>query len=538
VTYTVTSLTMIYILAATVSAVAALFAWNRRRACGGRWLFLMMMAATQWSVADAFQISASTLEAHIMWSKISYLGSTSVAVFLLLFTLEYTGRRRLLTPGFISALFVVPVLSVVAAFGNDVLPLTWTSVTWAPQGNNIVVFQHGPFYWGITVYSLIVTVVALAILVGFAVRSWPEHSVESFALIGCAAVTWAAAIIYDIDQAILPGIDVNVTFAVSGALLTYVMLRHGLLDLVPLARGAFIEEMGDGVLVLDDRQRVVDANPSAVHLLRAPRSDLCGLFLDEALADAPELLDAIHGASTGRGAMSTAVVISGSHVDVQVTPVRVTARTTGRLVVLRDVSGYKSIERQLQEANADLERRVTDVTELQAELHEAAVRDSLTGLYNRRYMSETLDREFSRARREGYSVGVVMIDIDHFKDVNDSRGHAAGDSLLVHLGVLLRTRTRGGDIACRYGGDEFLVVMPNADAGDAIQRAQAWCDEFAMESPQWLGGEERVTISCGVALVPDNGWTPGEVVSAADTAAYAAKAMGRNLVRQAPAQTV
>lgn len=536
--YTVTSLTLIYVLTATIAAVAALFAWNRRRANGGIWLFLMMLAATQWCVADAFQVSASTLQGHIIWAKVSYIGSTSIAVFLLLFTIEYSGGRRLLKPALITALFVPSALSVIAAFANESLPLTWTAVTWSAQHNGIVVFQHGPFYWAITVYTLIVTVAASVVIVRFALRSWVDHRVQAVALVGCATITWAAAVLYNTNQTLLPGVDVNVTFALSGAVLTYVMLRHGLLDLVPLARGAFIEEMADGVLVLDDRSRIVDANPSAAHLLSLRRDELCGADLDDALAQVPELLLAIHAASVRRDVAPASIVIAGSHIDVQVTPVRATARAAGRLVVLRDVSRYKSIERQLQESNASLHTRVDDVTKLQVELQEVAIRDSLTGLHNRRFMTETLDREFLRARREGYPVCVVMIDIDYFKDINDGHGHAAGDSILVNLGVLLATRTRGGDIACRYGGDEFVVVMPNTTPEDAVSRAEAWRDEFAQNAPGWLGTNDPVTLSCGVALTTENGLSPGEVFAAADTAVYAAKDAGRNTVCRAPEQVI
>jgi diguanylate cyclase (GGDEF)-like protein len=103
---------------------------------------------------------------------------------------------------------------------------------------------------------------------------------------------------------------------------------------------------------------------------------------------------------------------------------------------------------------------VAEIERVQAELREQAIHDSLTGVYNRRYLQETAERELARAVREDYSIGVVMIDIDRFKDVNDTHGHKTGDDLLRALAALLREQARRGDIVCRYGGDEFVGGCP------------------------------------------------------------------------------
>ncbi len=170
---------------------------------------------------------------------------------------------------------------------------------------------------------------------------------------------------------------------------------------------------------------------------------------------------------------------------------------------------------------------------LQKELEEQAIRDSLTGLYNRRFLDETLSRELSRAERDKYSVSVVMLDLDHFKMFNDTYGHDVGDMMLKQLGKLLSSQVRAGDIACRYGGEEFVVVMPKASLSVAKQRANDWRQKFATQVLIHQGEVLNATLSAGVAVFPLHGTSSEEIIRKADQAMYSAKAAGRNLVNTA-----
>jgi diguanylate cyclase (GGDEF)-like protein/PAS domain S-box-containing protein len=170
---------------------------------------------------------------------------------------------------------------------------------------------------------------------------------------------------------------------------------------------------------------------------------------------------------------------------------------------------------------------------LQNELEEQAIRDSLTGLYNRRFLDETLSRELSRAERDKYSVSVVMLDLDHFKMFNDTYGHDVGDMMLKQLGKLLSSHVRAGDIACRYGGEEFVVVMPKASLSVAKQRANDWRMKFESQVLIHEGEVLNGTLSAGVAVYPLHGTSSEEIIRKADQAMYSAKAAGRNLVNTA-----
>src|SRR5258708_20846985 len=160
-------------------------------------------------------------------------------------------------------------------------------------------------------------------------------------------------------------------------------------------------------------------------------------------------------------------------------------------------------------------------------LKEETIRDPLTDLYSRRLLGDYLPRELMRAARERIRVAVIMIDLDRFKRVNDTAGPAAGDFVLTEIATLLRRHIRGTDIACRYGGEEFTLVLPNATLQSARVRAEAICSAIREEGVQFMG----VTASLGVAIFPDHAAEPESLLRAADKALYDAKGRGRNQVR-------
>lgn len=187
-------------------------------------------------------------------------------------------------------------------------------------------------------------------------------------------------------------------------------------------------------------------------------------------------------------------------------------------------------EQELRDANQVLQFQLEAIEHLQAELREQAIRDPLTGMYNRRYLDETLDHEMARASREGYPISFVMIDIDHFKQVNDTFGHDAGDRMLQKLAGLLLGQTRPGDIVCRYGGEEILVVIPNTSAEAAFQITERWRLSFIGTTLPLDFGTAKTTLSCGISEFSTHGTSATDLISFADKAMYQAKSAGRNRV--------
>lgn len=193
---------------------------------------------------------------------------------------------------------------------------------------------------------------------------------------------------------------------------------------------------------------------------------------------------------------------------------------------------------QWNEAQQQLARAVSDSVglaianlNLRAKLREQSIRDPLTDLFNRRYMEESLTRELLRAKRTEKCVGIIMLDVDHFKRINDTQGHHVGDAVLRQLGHFLEERMRGGDIACRYGGEEFTLILPEATLEQTYGRAEQLRQELKALELEYAGKPiGTITISFGVAAYPAHGKVAEEVLRAADMALYRAKHEGRDRV--------
>jgi diguanylate cyclase (GGDEF)-like protein len=215
-------------------------------------------------------------------------------------------------------------------------------------------------------------------------------------------------------------------------------------------------------------------------------------------------------------------------------PLTVQGETLGLLVVIGNIgedTTHHVRRHQLAIMAGESIKLCLSNLRLREKLREQATHDPLTKLFNRRYLEDSLPRELYRAKRLNSPLCVAMLDLDHFKQFNDTFGHEAGDTLLRELGQLLCETMRKSDIPCRYGGEEFVLVMPDSSLEDTLQRLNQVCLQVKkMEirhSDQLLG---TMTVSAGVAGTPKHGSTCSELLRAADEALYAAKQAGRDCV--------
>ena len=287
------------------------------------------------------------------------------------------------------------------------------------------------------------------------------------------------------------------------------------------------EAAQDGILILNaETGAITDVNPFLINLLKYSREEFIGKKLWE--------VGAFKDIKASKNAFLA--LQKNEYIRYKDLPLRT---NDGNLIQVEFVSnvylegGKKVIQCNIRDIT---ERKQVQDALLKSEalLREQSVRDYLTGLFNRRYMEETLERELHRASRRQLSLGVIMLDLDGFKQFNDTCGHAAGDAILRELGKLLLAHVREEDIACRYGGDEFIIVLPDATRIVTRERAELICKYAKQLHFQFEGKTfDPFTFSVGIAVFPAAGLTSATLLKAADDALYRAKREGRGRVVEA-----
>lgn len=521
----------IVMLAAFLSAGVALFSFRRRKIPGARALAWGMIAIAQWTISSAMEGAVVDQAAKILWSKIEYIGYTISFPFLMIFVLIFTQQTKWLNRLTMTILWAFPVLTLLLVWTNEWHGWIWTGFTPGSADTNTLIFLRGSWYWVFVAYIYAEFALINFLLLREFFRWQRPYRQQLVAIVLAGLFPALSGLVYLSDWNPWPGLNLTpFSFAAVGTVFAWSLFRLHLFDLVPVAREALVEQLTDGVIVLDAQDRIVDINPAAKQLLAAADGSWIGQSVESLLsADIP-------GQAFAFKSTQDHVEFAIQHPKERFLELVASSfynhrnQPTGRLIMLRDITGRKQAEAALQQANHRLGLQLTRIRSLQSRLKEQASRDPLTNLYNRRYLEEVLERELARARRESYPISLIMIDIDHFKQVNDRCGHKAGDLMLQGLAKLLIEHSRRGDVACRYGGEEFMLVMPGLALESAVRRAESWRESFERLRIRYRNTVLSTTISIGAAVFPDHGGDCEELLQAADQALYMAKAAGRNCV--------
>jgi two-component system cell cycle sensor histidine kinase PleC len=376
--------------AASLSISLAVYAWRRRFAEGGRELALLMLAITLWSLTAALEAQATSLWLKTSWAVVSYVGSQSTPVLLVLFALRYAGHGKQLTPRGIGFLFMIPLVSVIMAATNNWHRLLWPSVMLVEvDGLVSAVFGHGPWFWVLVAYGYALVAASVLVLSVTVFRFPHLYSLQSRLILAAALTPWLVNALYTFKPTVIAGLDPTpLAFALSGLFLTWAFVRLRLLDVVPLARDRLIEEMEDAVLVLDRQDCVIDINPTGQRLFGKTSSQLIGVpfaGMWAHWASARQPVDQADSKTVGDPPPFTSVAPKGQievsigagagqrTYDVRVSPLyerrgnnsydkpRSNGGTggggspLGRLVMVRDITEHRQAERKLAEYSRRLE---------------------------------------------------------------------------------------------------------------------------------------------------------------------------------------
>lgn len=493
-------------------------------------LSLLLLSMAIWSGFYSTRWMDISLGAKAFWFNLMFIGVASLPTLFLLFVLGFTYNDAWLTRRNLFLLSIHPVTLVLLQWTNSYHHLLYLSLK-TVQVNDFMAMEYirGPLYFVSVIYSYAVIGIALFLLGQSALHMGPLYQNQYRLIIIGSILPWASNIYSENYFDALHGLDLApLAFGISGIIFAFAILRTSFMDVIPIARSHLIENMRDGILVLDEQNRIVDMNPAMENFIEENVSFYIGKNAFDVfqpwMKKTDHLLDGIEARTELKVPKDPS-----RYFDLHVTPLYDKRQLlNGRLMVFRDITERKQVEKRLRYVNDRLQTQLIEIGILQSKLREQAIRDPLTNLFNRRYLEETLERELSRAAREGYSVCVIMIDVDHFKRVNDTYGHEAGDEVLKSLAITLSEQCRRGDFACRYGGEEFVVVMPNINMDTAYERAENIRQALNSLRVPYKHNNLAITISMGIACYPSNGDSREAILRAADQAMYGAKEAGRD----------
>lgn len=515
--------------AALLSVVLLPTAWRNRRDPVAVWFTATLVAIFVWSVGYALEIMAVELRDKILLANLQFIAVPAVAVCWWEMVRRHVGLRR--PPWVLTGIaWAIPVLTLVIAFANPGqifrgAPHIDTIATLFP----VLHADYGPWYWGVLLpFLALVTLVSLTALATAFLRGDAFHRRQHALLFVALLLPAMGGFAYAFDLTLWRDYNPAVALlGLSGALVAVALFRCQLFAAVPLALEKVVEDLCDPVIIADRSGRLVDLNLSARRLTGIDLRKAAALPVAQAFGEYPALAALLLAPAVPEGEPSAEVTIEEDgvrrHFAVTSSPVSTRGgEYVGRVLLMHDVTEREELLRQARElANSD----------------------DLTSLPNRRHFFELTEKEYERARRHGVSLSFLLMDIDHFKNVNDTFGHRVGDQLLQELAAACRGVLRVSDVIGRVGGEEFAILLPETGLEDAVEvagRLRQTVESLHIIDER-TGSHVAVTASMGLAQLA-HGLLGEEdtfhvLYEQADQALYAAKRSGRNMVvasRRAP----
>lgn len=516
------------VLAVLVVLRDAVYLWPRRRERSVPALLSVVALSGLWAAIHVLAVVSGATATKVLLIAAEYVPAMLAPVALLVFTLVHARRRnrewrRDLRRWPLLLLYSVTAVGLVLALRGDRLGLLVRATEIVERGDFVgVMVIAGPAHWALLVVRVVVAVAAAWLLLGGPVGR--ARALRSRGLVVTAVLLMVVPAAVELGggpAAYWTNLS-SVGFALATAALSVGLLRPRLMGLGPVARTLVLDGLRDPIVVFDGRGTIVDVNQAAERTLGV-----------RAFGDVPLALGTLWASSRnetqGAPDLTLPARREGDESEARTFEVTVThleeGEASGRsALLLRDVTERRRIERELRETT-------TALGSANEELERLANTDPLTGLANRRHFTGMLERETERSARYSRPLSIVLLDLDHFKKVNDTHGHAAGDDVLRAAAAVLKAACRDVDLAARIGGEELALLLPETDSGGAeivAERVREEIEAGRHRSPE--GVRFRVTASIGVASSRGGDGSGEDLLQASDKALYAAKDGGRNRV--------
>lgn len=368
------------LITAGISFGIALFTWKQKSNLRNIFFVLLMAATAQWASSRAMEALAVGIQSKIFWAKIEYLGISSIAPLWVLFTSQFRFPPRKWTSIWLVVIWIVPLLTLGAVFTNDQHHLFWSAIAEAPGSDGVLlVYSHGPLFWQAAVYNYLLLLLGSLNLVQNARRPQPALRKQSWSLLAAAAIPWLGNLVYLLGWSPIHGMDLTpFAFTLSGLVILISIYEYRLFRLAPMARDLMIEQMREGVLVLDGHDRVVDLNPAARALLQISSQPPVGVYFKDLLSAENQAIQAFLDRGHTHGELCIGREPSRI-LEVRVSPVDdQEGNTPSRLIIIHDVTDRMRAEDQLKES----EKKYRQLIETLQEGVWVIDRDNLTTYVN------------------------------------------------------------------------------------------------------------------------------------------------------------
>jgi diguanylate cyclase (GGDEF)-like protein len=499
----------LYLFASVIFlSIMFVYSFSRGKSFFARAFGLLALTLDIYLLGYLLELNVATLGERLFWNQIQYFGIPFFPGFWLLISLLYTGRFKKTQGYIVFTIFVIPIITFFLRLTNEMHLWFYSSIELNTLGDfTFLVLGKGPWYYVQAGYSFIVLVLCTFFYSRKLVQSNEQEKRQFLLLFWASIIPYIALLFIVVDPGRL-GIDYSaIVLPPCILLINYALSRYNFLELKMLARERVFEESSKGLILMDRHYFIRDFNASSARYLSWFDIELENEDLKVLLSNHKGLLNSIYNRER------SIQIVQGDN--------------------KKHFISFIAEEIGLKDDLSGILLSIEDVTlreELTLKLKEMAQTDMLTGINNRRHFAEESNKAIERAKRYHENLSLLVIDIDYFKRINDSCGHACGDKVLQEVAELIKANFRSTDVIGRLGGEEFAVTMLKSNSEEAFLKAE----ELRMKVEKMHFGFDNlnlhISISVGITELTNSDLNLDELISQADRAMYQAKELGRNTI--------
>ncbi len=478
---------------------------------------------------------------QLFYVKAAFVDSALLSTGWVFFTILLTGQTRFLRRK------VLLLLSAPAIFSAACIIFSPYSWFVQPVNEGYIQRTYGPLFWLFIAVIIIQVVTSLYVISTALVRDLVPRVRKQVMLVlkGILAVSVfilldiALNVVLDPYLPVIPGMT-SLGILLSAVFFVVSINRDKVFDLATIAHQDVMDTIGHGILVLDEYDNVVEINRFLgphMHLHRGQQFNIRFIFLESSPA-IEAFISGYHERPLERIEIEILHTVIQRYLKIQATPIMVSGLRVGRIVTFQDITELQRLIHETHQQNRVLQERNHSLIAVQKELYETnrqlqqmAITDSLTGCYNRHYLTQQLEDEVILNREKHIPFALILLDIDFFKNVNDTYGHLAGDEVICQTVEVLKQELRQTDVLARYGGEEFIIYLPDTREAEALHVAEQVKARVEMNQITIANaaGPVSVTISMGLLTINDFSLN-SNLFEDVDQALYQAKNKGRNRI--------